>query len=69
VTILESFTDTVREILYMRYKERKIEPLESWVADRRDADERRDAAYIYYYGEQWFPSTLCVQFILKELCL
>jgi len=52
VAILVSFTDTVREILYMRYKERKIEPLESWEADCRDADERRDAAYIYYYGEQ-----------------
>jgi len=32
VAILESFTDTVQEILYMCYKERKIEPLKSWVA-------------------------------------
>ena len=52
MAILVNFTDTVREILYIGYKERKIEPLESWKADRRDADERRGTAYIYYYGEK-----------------
>ena len=48
--IVQEYIDPARND--MRYKERKIEPLESWATDRRDADERRGAAYIHYYGEQ-----------------
>ena len=52
MAILVSFTDTVREILYMRYKERKIKPHLVVRPRPYGPPLTTRAAYIYYYGEQ-----------------